>query len=450
MTEISRTLLLICLIFAWINPRANDFLESLVKGTPVTPALSGLQVSLMRKGSLWKEFALGDALVTPRQERALRTDHKVRVASISKLLVAIGVLQLVEARQLDLDQEAAKFLGWRLRNPNFPNLPITIRSLLSHTSSVRDGTGYFIPAGAGRLREFFSPESDLWGQGSHWASDVKEKPGQYFYYANLNFGLLAELIEKTSGQRFDRYMTEKVLAPLNITARFNPCAIAANQLAAGYRKRDSAGVWSPLGPWLSQVDANSPDCFYGMKNLNDPQIFLDKYKLGSNASLFSPQGGLRASASDLVAILSMLARGGELGGRKILSSLSVDAMLSSEWSLNRRGDNGRSSGESKPNGPRDGLMSDYGLSVHRIDLGSWGFKNGPSLMLGHLGNAYGVLSFALLDPDSGNGIAAIITGVSDDPSKFPGHSPLYRVQEKLLGWWLDFHIDDPSAASNSL
>ena len=85
----------------------------------------------------------------------------------------------------------------------------------------------------------------------------------------------------------------------------------------------------------SEALARNPPC--GEKRL---ALLPSLYKLGSNASLFSPQGGLRASASDLVAILSMLARGGELGGRKILSSLSVDAMLSSEWSLNQRGDNG--------------------------------------------------------------------------------------------------------------
>ena len=47
-------------------------------------------------------------------------------------------------------------------------------------------------------------------------------------------------------------------------------------------------------------------------------------------------------------------------------------MFASHWSLNRTGDNGLSSGESEPNGHRDSLMTDYGLSIHRISMRDWG------------------------------------------------------------------------------
>ena len=46
-----------------------------------------------------------------------------------------------------------------------------------------------------------------------------------------------------------------------------------------------------------------------------------------------------------------------------------------------------------------------------------------------------------LDPQTGNGIAIIITGTGDDPANHPGHSPLYRVEESVITWWLD-QLDD--------
>ena len=415
---------------------ADTSLEGLIKGTPVTPELSGLQISLMEDGALSEEFALGFAEVEGEAPSALGIKHKIRVASISKLAVSIGILRLVEANRLSLDEEIGIFLKRRFRNPSFPEAPITIRMLLTHTSSIRDEKRYFIPAAKGSLIDFFDPQSSYWNSGAHWASDPSQRPGDYFNYANLNFGLLATLIEVASGERFDQYMENQVLKPLGISARFSPCDISPGELATTYRKRDEDGKWRPRGDWIPQADKSPASCFYGIHDLPEPQKFLDQYELGSNASLFSPQGGLRASATDLIIMLSMLAKHGEIDGEQFLSSELVEEMLASHWSLNRSKDNGRSSGESEPNSHRDSLMTDYGLSIHRINMREWGFDEGPPFLLGHLGNAYGVLSFALLEPRSGKGIAAIITGLADDPAKFSGHSPLYRVQERILDWWI--------------
>jgi CubicO group peptidase (beta-lactamase class C family) len=174
-----------------------------------------------------------------------------------------------------------------------------------------------------------------------------------------------------------------------------------------------------------------------MRDDAQAEAFLAGYELGSNAALYSPQGGLRASADDLIVILSLLAGGGAVGDTRILAENSVAQMLAPDWTLNAQADNGLSAGEAEPGGPTDGLMTSYGLSVHRIDTRAWGYDSGPALLLGHLGEAYGVLSHALYDPATGNGVATIITGTGDDPGKHPGHSPLYRIEEEILGWWLD-------------
>ena len=59
--------------------------------------------------------------------REVNADDPVRIASISKLVTTLGVMRLVEAGKLDLDADASDLLGWRLRNPAFPQVPITLR-----------------------------------------------------------------------------------------------------------------------------------------------------------------------------------------------------------------------------------------------------------------------------------------------------------------------------------
>ena len=415
---------------------ADNDLVKILEGTSSTPAISGLQISTIKNGEVSKHFTFGSAQAEAHNLAPLRLDHRIRVASVSKIAVAIAVLILVEEGHFLLDDDVSELLGWDFRNPHFPLTPITVRSLLSHTSSVRDGTRYFIAAGQGEIRDFFDARKALWDRGTHWASNAIEQPGRYFSYANLNFGLLAEIIERFSNQRFDLFMVSRIFDPLLIKARFNPCDIPRSLLATTYRKRNSAGQWDTHGPWQPQVDGPEISCFYGMLEHPDGVNFLDSYELGSNATLFSPQGGLRASSVDLSVILRLLAHGGALDGTRLLQRSSVDALLSPAWELNDRGDNGRSSGETELGGSRDGLMTSYGLSIHRIDMRAWGFDDGPALLLGHLGRAYGVLSLALYDPDSQDGIAMIITGVANDPFKAPGHSPLTRLEETVLQWWI--------------
>ncbi|WP_439106716.1 serine hydrolase domain-containing protein [Congregibacter sp.] len=413
-------------------------LKELLVGTAQTSPLSGLQVSLLRGGESAESFALGFAQRGDLGEVPLRRDHKVRIASISKLVVAIGAMQLVDAGQLDLDADVSKYLGWTLRNPAAPDIPVTPRQLLSHTSSVRDGSAYFIAAGTGELRDFFTPGSPYWEDGGHFAGAPGQAPGEYFYYSNLNFGLLGTVIERLSGERFDQFMAKHVIDPMGLNARFDPCEVPAEQRAAAFRKGEVAGSWTAGAEWLTQVDGDQPSCFYGMQDPAFAEDFLAEYRLGSNATLYSPQGGLRASADDLVIVLKMLVNRGALNGKRIVSAESVDAMLAPSWTLNAQRSNGLSSGEAEPGGPTDGLMTSYGLSVHRIDMRAWGFERGPKLLVGHLGEAYGVLSHALINPETGDGIATIITGSAESPASAPpGSSPLYRIEEEVLRWWLE-------------
>jgi len=144
--------------------------------------------------------------------RAVTADDPVRIASISKLVTSLGVMQLVEAGKLDLDADASILLGWRLRNPAYPDTAITLRLLLSHRSSLTDAAGSWQTPLGGELRDILK-DPRAW--------DTKHAPGSYFRYTNLNFPLVAQIMERATGERFDRLMARLVLRPLGIDACFN-------------------------------------------------------------------------------------------------------------------------------------------------------------------------------------------------------------------------------------
>ena len=425
----------VCLFLSSLSA-ADDRLHALVSGTDVTPPVSGLQITVIENGEVSRRFAMGLVGDPDGRPTRLNQNHKIRVASISKLVVAIGVMRLAEQEKVDLDADASEYLGWALRNPNHPAQIITLRQLLSHTSSIRDAGKYFIAAGKGELRDFFDPDSTLWSNGAHWAPEA-EAPGVYFEYANLNFGVIAEVIERVSARRFDQFMREEVLRPLGLTADFSACEVPRAELGGALSKRFEGYKWHPERSWVTQVDGAHRVCFYGDAMLDDPAVFLAGYQLGSNATLFSPQGGLRASADDLATIMQLLINKGSLNGKQLLTPTSVDGMLKPVWQLSSSSDNGLSAGEAQPGGDSDGLMTSYGLSVHRVDMRAWGFQKGPRYLVGHLGQAYGVLSHALFDPVSGDGIVTIVGGTGDKPDANAGHSPLYRLEESLLHWWIN-------------
>jgi CubicO group peptidase (beta-lactamase class C family) len=69
----------------------------------------------------------------------LATDtSRYLIASISKTITAVALMQLVEQNLIALDDDINNFLPYPVRNPDFPNTPITYRMLLSHTSSISD------------------------------------------------------------------------------------------------------------------------------------------------------------------------------------------------------------------------------------------------------------------------------------------------------------------------
>jgi CubicO group peptidase (beta-lactamase class C family) len=344
-------------------------------------------------------------LADRRQGRSLTIDDPARVASVSKLAVALGVMRLVEEGRLDLDRDVSGWLGWRLRNPAFPDRPITLRQLLSHRSSLRDGIDYAIPLGT-RIEDALADPG---------AFDAEHPSGTYFRYSNLNFPVIATVMERATGERFDRLMARLVFEPLELDACFNWTTCSDTAVGRAVVLYDLDGM-----VLRDHLAGQRPDC----PVLAPVGIACDlgQYAPGTNGALFSPQGGLRISARGLVEIAQVLLNYGQYRGRTFLSPMSIMTILASEWQFD--GANGDTEG---------GFYCAYGLATQTLPNPTPGCRddllgNGRR-MSGHAGDAYGVRSGLWIDRERGTGIAYIATGNGEDP---PRGRSAYRTIEEWL------------------
>lgn len=400
--------------------------------------LASLSVLALRKGEVVYQRSFGNKWIHPSEPARSRPAEGrtlYRIASISKLVTTLGVMRLVEEGRLDLDRDLGEILGYRFRNPRFPEVPVTLRMLLTHTSSLRDDAGYYWDAQSGAdLKEVFLPGGRLFGEGRMWAGNAA--PGTYFQYANLPWGVVATAMERVTGERFDRLMRRLILDPMGLSGGFHPADFPPGDLAdvaTLYRKRRTENgkeVWDPRGPWMPQVDDHSggPPA---------PRARPD-YVPGTNGTLFGPQGNCRLSAWGLASILRMLMDGGVWEGRRILRKQSVDEMLKLQWRVAPDGANGNSGGESGF-GPHKLFMNAWGLGVqHFLDLTGQGVGDrlvepGGFRAVGHLGDAWGLTSAAVFDPKARTGLIFLIGGSAFDPETHPGHySAFFRHEEKIM------------------
>jgi CubicO group peptidase (beta-lactamase class C family) len=336
--------------------------------------------------------------------RALTIDDPVRIASITKLHVALGIMRLVEQGRLDLDRDVSDYLGWRLRNPAFPDAPITLRLLLSHRSSLTDGIDYALPVDTTVERAVADPKA--------W--EAVHAPGTFFHYTNLNFPVIATVMERATGERFDRLMQRLVLTPLGLDACFNWTTCSDATMAR------AVVLYAPDGkPVKDDLQGRRPAC--PVVAAADGGCAWETVPLGTNGALFSPQGGLRISIRDLAKVGAMLLRDGRLpDGTVFLKPERLAEMRKLHWRFD--GING----ETEQN-----FYCGYGLATQilaQCPPGDDPFGDGRP-RIGHAGDAYGLRSGLWIDRATGRGIAYFATGLGDDP---PRGRSAYRAIEEWL------------------
>jgi CubicO group peptidase (beta-lactamase class C family) len=327
-----------------------------------------------------------------------------RVASISKSFTAAGLMILFDLGLFELDDDISDALGYEVRNPDYPNISITYRMLLSHQSSLQDGSGYgpFLSA-TYATEPIPSIQEVLLEGGDYYTVNMWriEAPGTYFAYSNLNYGLIGTLIEALSGERFDVFMKENLLEPLNIAGGYNTSALEEiENLAVLYR--DNIAQW---------------DDFNGQ---NPEPIISGMYTPGTNGSIFAPQGGLRCTLEDLLDFANMLYNQGVFEGNQILSAEAAQEMLSSQWDFN--GSNGDN---------YFGLFNRWGFGLHHSGADGTADKVvSNEILLGHPGEAYGLISDLYFHPETGYSIAFITNGYSSGSGYAFGEESVYYLPEE--------------------
>jgi CubicO group peptidase (beta-lactamase class C family) len=357
-------------------------------------------------------------------------DDPFRVASISKMIAATGFMGLVEAGRTSLDEDVSGPLGWRLRHPAFADRPILIRHLLSHTSALRNGPSYPVPAGHA-LREAFEPSGRHWDGGA-WFGPADRAPGDWFAYADVNFCVIAQIIERLTGERFDRYMSRTVLAPLGLDAGYNWSGVTQG-------KRDRAApAWRWLeGRWTIQTDGvvpAAPAVAYS-EPADGPPVAEADLKLGDNGFLFSPQGGLRISVRDLDRLAQMYRAGGALAGTRVIAPAALARMVTPAWRFDRVHPNGDTGELGSGAGP--GVFGGYGLGVE-IPQGRPGpggdafFGAGSGDWRGHLGDAYGWMTGLFWNLADGRTLAWALNGMRETGRPPGRRSALTPGEEAII------------------
>lgn len=330
----------------------HDAIQAAVDAAAQKYGAQGLQVAVIEKGVVTDTYAYGWAT---KDTDPMTADHKLRIASISKVAVGITAQLLREDGIIDLDGDISQYWGVTVKNPKYPNMPITIRSMLTHTSSI-------LNAGDSTSRAYGSVKAKL--QGSGFSGGVPGDIG-YWAYNNYAFAVLGMTLELAADRMVDDILGEKLYAPMDMDAAFGSGDIQNTHLLATLYRNG--------GEVARSVDAQ--------KNMHS------KTTPGESGSFFA--GGLTVSAADLGKLIALLAGDGMYEGVQLLSPESVAEM---ETYI-------------------DSTMVPGG-SYQALPMRYWPDLYGREGIFFHTGSAYGVFNAATYDPVTGDGVVVLTTGAS--------------------------------------
>ncbi len=324
-----------------------------------------------------------EGLANKETGRAVEATDPVRIASISKLIMALTALRLADEGKVDLDRDVSDYLGWQLRSPYHPQAPVTLTHLMSHRAGLSDAAGYSIPLGESLEAKLSDPAA--WREVG--------APGQAtFEYANLGSPIVATVLEAVSGERYDRLVERLVFKPLGVKACFTWVGCDPDMRARAVTLYRHTGEIAADGPATVP-----PAC--AIPVAEGTPCDLDAYVPGTNASIFSPQGGVRISLMDLAKIGQALfdLQHGDADG-----FLAPGTAQLAMWTLAK----GKTQDET--------FFCTYGLHLQLIEQPGRTcsddklFADGIPRM-GHSGEAYGLQSGLWVDPKSDTGFVYFIT-----------------------------------------
>lgn len=226
---------------------------------------------LWANGAGWSDREAG----TP-----MTTNSVLRIASITKSMTAVGIMQLAEKGMIDLDEPIQAYV------PQFPIKPegtITVRHLLTHTSGIRHYQG---------TRDGFSRRQypDLPAALKRFQDrDLAGEPGKVYQYSTYGYVLLGAILEKVSGMTYEHYMQKH--------------------------------IWGPAGMVSTSVEHQDDQVDHKSRLYRISKKRKLKKDLNTNLSMKIPGGGVQSTAEDLLHFGEALMAG------KLLKPETLNLML---------------------------------------------------------------------------------------------------------------------------
>lgn len=333
--------------------------------------VAGLSIAVVKNNKIIYTHSFGHKNI--ETNTPLTDDCLFRIASISKSFTATSLLQLVEKKKISLDDDVSNLIGFKVRNPKFPDKVITLRMILSHQSSINDSQGYF-------SLDIINPAKNT----KHDSCYNDYEPGTRYMYCNLNYNMAGTILEKVSGERFDQYIKHHILDRLGLYGGYNVDSLDRSRFATIYEyDNDSSKFTASPGAYASR------------------SAEIANYTMGYSTPIFSPTGGMKISAPDLAKYMIMHMNLGKYKGKRIIKKKNARLMQT----------------------PID--KDKYGLAI----------MTHPTLipgkvMKGHTGSAYGLYSYMFFHPEEKFGFVVISNGYY--PAA-PGLQPVVRcLYENLV------------------
>jgi CubicO group peptidase (beta-lactamase class C family) len=200
-----------------VTPQANatpeltkadlePFLDALIPSQLRNRNIAGAVISVVKDGQLLFQKGYGYADVEEKKP-VLPDQTLFRPGSISKLFTATAVMQLVEQGKLDLDRDVNDYVDFAI--PKTYQQPVTLRQLLTHTAGFEE-----------TLKNLFvANERDIKPLRTYLVNEMPARifpPGKIPSYSNYGFTLAGYIVERVSGEKFERYIENHILKPLGM------------------------------------------------------------------------------------------------------------------------------------------------------------------------------------------------------------------------------------------
>ena len=371
----------------------KDSLASVLNEVYKNGNFAGFGVAIANANGVLYSGGVGYANAETKEKYTQNTLQPI--ASVSKTFIGVALMKAQEIGKLKLDDPINKYLPFKVVNPAFPDVPITIRHLATHTSSIADTDFYLQKAWVlmdnvpvnGKFnypQQFNLPSSKIAMKvflrkilvnGEEWYSKegfLKHKPGAYYEYSNIGATLAAFIIEKAAGERYDAFTAKYILKPLHM---------------------DSSG-WS-----YKDIDVSKRSALY-----EKPGKVLPFYEL-----ITYPDGGFITSAEDMGKYLCELIKGFD-GTGTLLKKESYKELFRQQLNEN----NFSERNEQNP------YNEEYNTGLFM----GFSYKG----YVGHTGGDAGVVSMLFFDPKTKTGRFLML---NTSFSTKEGNDQFYRIWDIL-------------------